>query len=244
MKQSTFTITRQSSIADGVYLMELAGDTAAITTPGQFVNITVPGFYLRRPLSVCDWTEDSLTLIYKVFGNGTDALSRLEPGVGLDVLSGLGNGFDTGKSGSTPLVLGGGVGTPPLYALVKRLLREGKRPYVALGFQSQSDIFFEEAFRALGVPVVIATMDGSAGQRGTVLDAVISGAEYGYFYACGPMRMLKGVCETLPIPGQVSLEERMGCGFGACMGCSINTKGGAKRVCKEGPVFEKEEMIW
>ena len=242
MEQKFLKIESNICIAADVYEMKLSGDVSAITAPGQFVNIKLDGLYLRRPISVCDWVKGSLTLIYKVVGEGTKLMSSMEPGKVLDVLVGLGNGFDTSKSGSAPLLIGGGVGTPPMYGLCKRLLAEGKKPSVILGFNSERDVFYKAAFEALGVPVTITTVDGSCGIKGFVTDAM--DIEYSYTYACGPMPMLRAIYNKSTVSGQYSFEERMGCGFGACMGCSCETNYGNLRICKDGPVLEKEVIKW
>ena len=226
-----------------VWKMRLSADTSAITAPGQFVNIRLPGLYLRRPISICDWDEESLTLIYKVVGKGTDAMTRIKPPHRLDLLVGLGNGYDTAKSGQKPLLLGGGVGVPPLYGLCKALLREGKDVTVILGFNAKEELFYEEEFKALGAKVFVTTVDGSYGEKGFVTD-VMKNLDYTYFYTCGPSPMFRAIEKTAVTSGQFSFEARMGCGFGACMGCSMETKSGAKRVCKDGPVFEREEILW
>ena len=226
-----------------VWKMRLSADTSAITAPGQFVNIHLPGLYLRRPISICDWDEESLTLIYKVVGKGTDAMTRIKPPHRLDLLVGLGNGYDTTKSGQKPLLLGGGVGVPPLYGLCKALLGEGKDVTVILGFNAREELFYEEEFKALGAKVFVTTVDGSYGEKGFVTD-VMKNLDYTYFYTCGPSPMFRAIEKTAVTSGQFSFEARMGCGFGACMGCSMETKSGAKRVCKDGPVFEREEILW
>ena len=226
-----------------VWKMRLSADTSAITAPGQFVNIHLPGLYLRRPISICDWDEESLTLIYKVVGKGTDAMTRIKPPHRLDLLVGLGNGYDTTKSGQKPLLLGGGVGVPPLYGLCKALLGEGKDVTVILGFNAREELFYEEEFKALGAKVFVTTVDGSYGEKGFVTD-VMKNLDYTYFYTCGPGPMFRAIEKTAVTSGQFSFEARMGCGFGACMGCSMETKSGAKRVCKDGPVFEREEILW
>ena len=226
-----------------VWKMRLSADTSAITAPGQFVNIHLPGLYLRRPISICDWDEESLTLIYKVVGKGTDAMTRIKPPHRLDLLVGLGNGYDTTKSGQKPLLLGGGVGVPPLYGLCKALLGEGKDVTVILGFNAKEELFYEEEFKALGAKVFVTTVDGSYGEKGFVTD-VMKNLDYTYFYTCGPSPMFRAIEKTAVTSGQFSFEARMGCGFGACMGCSMETKSGAKRVCKDGPVFEREEILW
>ena len=242
MKQGIFTITDNVPLTAAVYKMRLNGDTSAITTPGQFVNIRLDGFYLRRPLSVCDWEKDSLTLIYKVVGGGTERMSRMTAGEKLDVLTGLGNGYDLSLSGNRPLLLGGGVGVPPLYALAKALIKQGKQVHAVLGFNTAQEVFGAGEFRALGAQVTVTTADGSSGVKGFVTDALP--ADYTYVYTCGPEPMLKAVYKRTVTGGQYSFEERMGCGFGACMGCSCKTITGFKRICKDGPVLQKEEILW
>lgn len=236
------TVTDNISLALDIYRMHLSGDTSGIECPGQFVNIQLEGLFLRRPISVCDWTEDSLTLIYKTVGQGTKQMSKLRPGTVMDVLTGLGNGYDTLPSGDSPLLLGGGVGVPPLYALAKQLIREKKQVRAVLGFRSSADVFGAAEFASLGVETLITTEDGSQGLKGFVTGALPE--NYSYYYACGPLPMLKAVWRTCKADGQLSLEERMGCGFGACMGCSIQTLSGPRRVCREGPVFRKEDLAW
>ncbi|MBQ2811951.1 MAG: dihydroorotate dehydrogenase electron transfer subunit [Clostridia bacterium] len=243
MKQEFLTITENKKIAKDVYLMVLEGDTSAITASGQFVNIKLDGFYLRRPISVCDYDDTTLTIIYKVVGDGTEAMAKLPCGEKLDVLLGLGNGYNLGKSGDTPLLIGGGVGVPPMYNLCKKLIAEGKKVTVILGFNTKEEIFFEDEFKALGASVHITTVDGSYGTKGFVTD-VMKNLTYSYFFTCGPMPMFKAIEATAVTSGQYSFEERMGCGFGACMGCSCKTKYGNKRICKDGPVLEREEIIW
>ncbi len=243
MKQEFLTITENKKIAKDVYLMVLEGDTSAITASGQFVNIKLDGFYLRRPISVCDYDDTTLTIIYKVVGEGTEAMAKLPCSEKLDVLLGLGNGYNLGKSGDTPLLIGGGVGVPPMYNLCKKLIAEGKKVTVILGFNTKEEIFFEDEFRALGAEVYITTVDGSYGTKGFVTD-VMKNLTYSYFFTCGPMPMFKAIEATAVTSGQYSFEERMGCGFGACMGCSCKTKYGNKRICKDGPVLEREEIIW
>ena len=242
MKQVTFTILSQQALTPLVYRMELSGNTEGIR-PGQFVEVAVPGKFLRRPISVCDAAPGQLTLIYKVVGQGTDILSRLTVGTELNVLTGLGNGYNTNPSGNAPVLVGGGVGVPPLYALAKALLAEGKHPQVVLGFNKADELFLTEEFAALGVPVHVATADGSVGTKGFVTD-VLKAIDYTYFYSCGPMPMFRAMETVVTTAGQYSFEERMGCGFGACMGCSIQTASGAKRVCKDGPVFPREEVFF
>jgi len=243
MKQSIFKITSNEKIARDIFKMTLAGDTSAITAPGQFVNIKLDGFFLRRPISVCDCVGENLTLIYKTVGNGTEQMSRMENGDELDLLTGLGNGYNTKISGGSPLLVGGGVGVPPMYMLCKKLISEGKRVTVVLGFNSKDDVFYEDEFRALGADVHIATADGTYGTKGFVTD-VIKDMQYTFFYTCGPEPMFRAMHKIMKTPGQYSFEERMGCGFGACMGCSCKTLTGNKRICKEGPVMESEEIIW
>ena len=243
MKQVIFEILSNEALTRDVYRMVLSGDTSAITAPGQFVEIALPGKFLRRPISVCDWAENSLTLIYKVVGHGTEQMAALPAGTRLDVLTGLGNGYDTTLSGENPVLVGGGVGVPPLYALCKKLIAEGKKPRVILGFNQESEIFLAKEFEALGIPTHIATADGSVGTKGFVTD-VLKTMDYSYFYSCGPMPMFRAMEAVVTTSGEFSFEERMGCGFGACMGCSIQTKSGAKRVCKDGPVFLREEVFF
>ena len=243
MKQSFFTVRENVPIAASVYKMVLEGDTSAITAPGQFVNLKLDGKFLRRPISVCDAEDGKLTLIYKVVGEGTEIMSHCEAGTVLDILSGLGNGYDTEKSGEYPLLLGGGVGVPPLYLLCKKLVAQGKKPTVILGFNSAPDVFYENEFGALGAKVIVTTADGSYGTKGFVTDAMKDLA-YTHFYTCGPEPMLKAVHAASVSDGQLSFEERMGCGFGACMGCSCKTLTGYKRICKEGPVMAKGEILW
>ncbi len=242
MKQGLFQITENVKLTDNVMKMRLEGDTSAITSPGQFVNIQLDGLFLRRPISVNDWDENSLTIIYKVVGKGTEQMSKMTSGE-LDVLSGLGNGYNTALSGDKPLLIGGGVGVPPLYALAKQLISEGKTVSVVLGFNTKSEVFYEEEFKALGCNVFVTTVDGSYGIKGFVTSAM-ENIDYTYTFSCGPEPMLKAVYSATKTPGQYSFEERMGCGFGACMGCSCKTITGYKRICKEGPVLEKEEILW
>ena len=242
MKQTYFTLAENIALAKSVYKMRLTGDTSAITAPGQFVNVKLDGLYLRRPISVCDVDGDELTLIYKTVGEGTEKMSRLLPGTKLDVLAGLGNGYDLTKAGDRPLLIGGGVGVPPLYLLTKRLTASGKKVSVILGFNTADEVFFADEFRALGCSVTVTTVDGSAGVNGFVTDALPD--DYSYFYTCGPEPMLRAVNNKTKTSGQFSFEERMGCGFGACMGCSCKTVTGYKRICRDGPVLEKEEIIW
>ena len=223
--------------------MTLQGDMSAITAPGQFVQVQVPGFYLRRPISVCDWDSETLTLVYKVVGNGTDAMCRMIPGTELDLLTGLGNGFDITRCGERPLLIGGGVGLPPMVGLCRCLMQAGKHPTVLAGFNTASEVFLREDVEKLGAPFVLATMDGSAGVKGLVTDALPE-IDFTDICACGPLPMLKAIMNADDHPAQLSFEERMGCGFGACMGCTVKVKGGYKRICKDGPVLVREEVIW
>ena len=243
-KNDIYEIIENKLLAKDVYKMKLKGDTKYIKLPGQFINIKIDGCYLRRPISVSDYDENTITVIYKIVGKGTETMSKMSSGEKLDILTGLGNGFNKNQSGQRPLLIGGGVGTPPMYNLCKELIKEGKSAIVVLGFNSKEDVFYEDEFKNLGAEVYISTVDGSYGTKGFVTDIVKNLEEYTYYYACGPMPMLKAVYEGVKTDGQLSFEERMGCGFGACMGCSIQTKNGTKRVCKEGPVFRKEEIIW
>lgn len=242
MKQGFFEITENIPLTENVYKMVLRGDVSAITAPGQFVNIQLDGLYLRRPISVCDVSGDCLTIIYKVVGKGTAKLSQMQRGR-LDLLTGLGNGYDLSCAGDHPVLLGGGVGVPPMYLLAKRLLAEGKQVQVILGFNTQKEVFYEKEFRELGAQVTVTTVDGSYGTQGFVTDA-LKDMDYTYFYTCGPEPMLKAVYRASQTSGQMSFEKRMGCGFGACMGCSCKTITGYKRICKEGPVMRKEEILW
>ena len=242
MKQGIFEIVENTALTDSVYRMVLRGDVSAVAAPGQFVNILLDGLYLRRPISVCDVSDNTLTIIYKVVGKGTEQMSRMETG-SLDVLTGLGNGYDLSLSGEKPVLLGGGVGVPPMYLLAKRLIAQGKKVSVILGFNTQSEVFYEKEFKALGAEVTVTTVDGSYGTKGFVTD-VLKNMDYTYFYTCGPEPMLKAVYKASRTSGQMSFEKRMGCGFGACMGCSCKTLTGYKRICKEGPVMQKEELLW
>ena len=243
-KRAKFKVVENIKIAKDVFKMILEGDTKDITNAGQFINIELESLYLRRPISVCDFDDKTVTIIYKVVGKGTEIMAGLSVGAELDALTGLGNGFDLNCDGDNPLIIGGGVGTPPMYRLCKDLIATGKKPTVILGFGSKDDLFFEDEFKKLGVDVFVSTVDGSVGTKGFVTDVMKNLDDYTYFYACGPMVMLKAICSATDKSGQVSLEERMGCGFGACMGCTIKTNDGYKRVCKEGPVFRKESLIW
>ena len=242
MKQGLFEIKSNIALTETVYKMVLGGDTSAITAPGQFVNVRLDGLFLRRPISVNDCVGDELTLIYKVVGKGTEQMANMNVGEQLDVLTGLGNGYDISVSGERPVLLGGGVGVPPLYMLAKALIAQGAKPAVVLGFNTKSEVFGEDDFKAIGCDVTVTTVDGSYGVKGFVTDAMPE--SYTYFYTCGPEPMLKAVYRATVTSGQFSFEERMGCGFGACMGCSCKTVSGNKRICKDGPVLVKEDIIW
>ena len=242
MKQSIFTILENKALTKDVFKMVLEGDTSAITASGQFVNIQLEGRFLRRPISVCDWDASTLTIVYKVVGHGTEQMSEMRFGEKLDILTGLGNGYDLTLAGEIPLLIGGGVGVPPMYGAAKKLAEMGVRAKVILGFNVKDEIFYEEEFKALGCDVTVTTVDGSYGVKGFVTNALPE--SYSYFYTCGPEPMLKAVYKATSTSGQMSFEERMGCGFGACMGCSCKTITGYKRICKEGPVMKKEEILW
>ena len=242
MKQQVLTIMENTPVTATVYRMRLEGADLEAQNPGGFVNIRLEGLFLRRPISVYDSEPGSLTILYKVVGKGTEQMAGMKPGETLDVLTGLGNGYDLTKAGETPLLLGGGVGVPPLYLLAKKLIAEGKKPQAVLGFNTAGEVFGEEEFKALGCDVTVTTADGSYGVKGFVTDALPE--EYSYFYTCGPEPMLRAVYRAAKTSGQFSFEERMGCGFGACMGCSCKTITGYKRICREGPVLEKEEILW
>ena len=242
MKQGFFEIVENTALTESVYKMVLRGDTTAITAPGQFVNILLDGLYLRRPISVCDVQGDLLTIIYKAVGKGTKQMARMTSGK-LDLLTGLGNGYDLSLAGDRSVLLGGGVGVPPMYLLARRLIEQGKQVQVILGFNTAAEVFYEDAFKALGADVTVTTVDGSYGMKGFVTDA-LKDLNYSYFYTCGPEPMLKAVYKASRTSGQMSFEKRMGCGFGACMGCSCKTITGYKRICKEGPVMKKEEILW
>ncbi len=243
MRESIFKIIDNAPLTETVYKMRLQGDVSDITSSGQFVNIKLDGLYLRRPISVCDCEGDVLTLIYKVVGKGTEQMAKMTAGEELNVLTGLGNGYDISLSGDKPLLLGGGVGVPPLYMLCKKLIAEGKNVSVVLGFNAKDEVFCEEDFKTLGADVFVTTVDGSYGIKGFVTDAM-KDIDYSYFYTCGPEPMLKAIFKASATSGQFSFEERMGCGFGACMGCSCKTVTGYKRICKDGPVLKKEEILW
>lgn len=242
MKQGRFAIIENKQLTESVYQMTLSGDTSAITAPGQFVNIQLDGLYLRRPISVCNVAENTLTIVYKVVGKGTQQMSQMRDGE-LDLLTGLGNGYDLSKAGEAPVLLGGGVGVPPMYLLARRLIEQGKQVKVILGFNTADEVFYEEEFKALGADVTVTTVDGSYGRKGFVTNA-LENMTYSYFYTCGPEPMLKAIYRASKTSGQMSFEKRMGCGFGACMGCSCKTITGYKRICKEGPVMQKEEILW
>ena len=243
MKQSIFEIRSNVALTDSVYKMVLVGDTSDITNCGQFVNIQLDGLFLRRPISVCDYDAETLTIVYKVVGKGTEQMAAMGEGEKLDILTGLGNGYDLSLAGEKPVLLGGGVGVPPMYNLAKKLVAQGCEVKVILGFNTSSEIFYEEEFKALGCDVTVTTVDGSYGVKGFVTTA-LEEVDYTYFYTCGPEPMLKAVYKASKTSGQMSFEERMGCGFGACMGCSCKTLTGYKRICKEGPVMKKEEILW
>ena len=238
-----FTILANRQLTATVWRMELAGDTSAIVKPGQFVQVQLPGFYLRRPISVCDWNENSLTLVYKVVGQGTEAMAAMVPGETVDLLTGLGNGFDVSLAGEHPLLIGGGVGLPPMIGLCRALIAAGKKPMVLAGFNTAEEVFLQEDVEQLGAPFVLATMDGSAGVKGLVTDAM-QDLTFDSVFTCGPLPMLRAIYNATDVPAWFSFEERMGCGFGACMGCTVKVKGGYKRICKDGPVLERNEIIW
>ena len=244
-KKGIYTILSNEPLTPVVYRMVLEGDTQYITRSGQFINIELEGKFLRRPISVSDYDATTVTIIYKVVGSGTEQMRGMVAGEKLDILTGLGNGFNTENEAKSPLLVGGGVGVPPLYNLAKRLLSEGKRPTIILGFNTKSEIFYEEEFKALGVDVYCSTADGSHGVKGFVTDAIREKAlNFDYLYTCGPLPMLKALYDATEADGEFSFEERMGCGFGACMGCTCKTKYGNKRICKDGPVLKREEIIW
>jgi len=245
MKQELFTILENNPIARDVYRLILKGNTDAITAPGQFVNIKIDGLYLRRPISVCDWEDGKLTLIYKVVGAGTKLMAQMKSGDVLDILTGLGNGFTVSDVAKSALLVGGGVGTPPMYGLARVLREKGWKVTVCLGFGGKPDVFYLDEFKSLGAHVICATMDGSCGENGTVIDALRKyQPEFDCTFACGPIPMLHALYDYTDVPGQYSFEERMGCGFGACMGCTCHTKNGNKRICKDGPVLDREEIVW
>ena len=244
-KRDIYKVLSNEPLTPVVYRMVLEGDTQYITHSGQFINIELEGKFLRRPISVSDYDAQTITIIYKVVGSGTDQMSHMAPGTKLDILTGLGNGFNTENSAERPLLVGGGVGVPPLYNLCKRLLSEGKQPRVILGFNTKDEVFYEEEFKALGVDVYCSTADGSHGTKGFVTDVIREKALlFDYLYTCGPLPMLKALYDATEVDGEFSFEERMGCGFGACVGCTCKTKYGNKRICKDGPVLKREEIIW
>lgn len=244
MKKTLFEVESNQPLTKGVYIIKLLGNTSACTKAGQFVNIAIDGFFLRRPISVCDAEEGRLTLVYKLVGGGTEYMSSLRPGHKLDLLTGLGNGYSLEKIGNKPLLIGGGVGAPPLYLLAKQVIAAGKQPQVILGFNNANEIILAKEFEKLNIPVYITTIDGTEGIKGYVSDAMKCCGDFDYCCSCGPESMLKAVYYASKTDGQFSFEERMGCGFGACMGCSCKTKYGSKRICKDGPVLLKEEIIW
>lgn len=244
MKQSNWIVLHNTEIATGIFKLVLAGDTSAFRAAGQFVDIRLPERFLRRPISVCDWDGESVTVIYKLLGGGTEELSRIKTGESLDLLTGLGNGYDLAPAGRRPLVIGGGVGIPPMLRLTKELIARGSEPVVILGFNRADEQILTEEFLSSGAEVILTTADGSAGIRGFVTDGLEAAGQYTYAYACGPTAMLRALDEKLTTAAQYSFEERMGCGFGACMGCTCETRNGPKRVCKDGPVFRREEVIW
>lgn len=243
MKQSLFRVKDNVQIAPNVFKAVYEGDTSEVTASGQFLNVQIDGFFLRRPISVCDYDDETLTIIYKVVGKGTQIMSEAKNGDVFDILTGLGNGYDLSLAGDKPLLIGGGAGVPPMYNLAKKLIEQGKTPTVILGFNDVKEIFYEDEFKSLGLEVIVATVNGSYGVKGFVTDAM-KNVDYSYFYCCGPEPMLKAVYSASTTSGQFSFEERMGCGFGACMGCSCKTLYGNKRICKDGPVLKKEEIIW
>lgn len=244
-KKGIYTVKSNTPLTPVVYRMVLEGDTQYITRSGQFINIELAGKYLRRPISVCDYDATTITIIYKVVGRGTEQMKAMEAGEQLDILTGLGNGFSTENGARRPLLVGGGVGVPPMYNLCRRLLGEGKSPIVILGFNTAEEIFYAEEFRALGVETYISTADGTVGTKGFVTDVLREQAlDFDYLYTCGPLPMLKALYDATSVDAEFSFEERMGCGFGACMGCSCKTKYGNKRICKDGPVLKREEIIW
>lgn len=243
MTSAFYDVVSNEKLTDNVYKMVLGGDTSSISAPGQFINIKLDGFFLRRPISIYDWNDDTLAIIYKVVGEGTEAMAKIKSGEKLDCLVGLGNGFDTSLSGDNPVLIGGGVGVPPMYGLLKKLVAEGKKPSVILGFNTKAEVFAESEFKELCENVYVTTVDGSYGTKGFVTD-VLKDLDYTYFYTCGPMPMFNAIEKVAVGSGQYSFEERMGCGFGACMGCTCKTKYGNKRICKDGPVLVREEIIW
>ena len=245
LKQNVFEIYRNYMIAKDTFVMVLKGEEHGFTVPGQFANVKVPGLYLRRPISVSDYNDGQFALMYKTVGVGTEQMSMMKPGEKVDVLTGLGNGYDLEKSGDKPLLIAGGSGVPPMYKLIKSLVAQGKTVDCVLGFNSMEEVFLFDELRALGANVLVATVNGSYGLKGFVTDAIAAlPQDHSFFYTCGPMPMYNAIRKVLDIEGQYSFEERMGCGFGASMGCSMMTRSGAKRVCKDGPVFNSEDIIW
>ncbi len=244
MKQGYFEIIENVALTRDVFRMKLQGDTSAITAAGHFVNIKLDGFFLRRPISVCDVEGEVLTIIYKVVGDGTHLLAHMSTGTKLDILTGLGNGYDLEKSGANPLLIGGGVGVPPMYNLAKRLVAQDKKVTVIMGFNTSNELFYKDEFETLGARVLVTTVDGSAGIKGFVTDAIAEAGDVSCIYTCGPEPMLKAIYNATDCPAYFSFEERMGCGFGACVGCTCKTKYGNKRICKDGPVLCREEIIW
>ena len=244
-KKAIYSVLSNEPLTRDVYRMVLEGDSQWITRPGQFVNIELDGFYLRRPISISDWSENTITIIYKVVGRGTQVMSQMGVGVKLDILTGLGNGFNPNVECQKPLLVGGGVGVPPLYRLAKDLIAKGRKVSVVLGFNKAEEVFYADEFKALGADVYVSTADGSMGTKGFVTDAIREeNIDFDYFYSCGPLPMLKALCGCCEQDGELSFEERMGCGFGACMGCSCKTLTGNKRICKDGPVMKRGEIIW
>ena len=244
-KKAIYSVLSNEPLTRDVYRMVLEGDSQWITRPGQFVNIELDGFYLRRPISISDWSENTITIIYKVVGRGTQVMSQMGVGVKLDILTGLGNGFNPNVECQKPLLVGGGVGVPPLYRLAKDLIAKGRKVSVVLGFNKAEEVFYADEFKALGADVYVSTADGSMGVKGFVTDAIREeNIDFDYFYSCGPLPMLKALCGCCEQDGELSFEERMGCGFGACMGCSCKTLTGNKRICKDGPVMKRGEIIW
>lgn len=244
MNKSVFKIVSNKKLTNDVFEMKLIGDTAEIKRPGQFVEVELKERFLRRPISVCNVSGDTLTLIYKTVGVGTEQMSQMGCGESLDLLTGLGNGYEFSNSGNMPVLIGGGVGVPPMYLLAKRLLEQGKKPTMIMGFNKKSEIFYEDEFKALGMDVLVTTADGSYGIKGFVTDGMRTLDAPSFVYACGPLPMLRAVYAETEIPGEYSFEQRMGCGFGACMGCTTMTKNGPKRICKDGPILSREEIIW
>ena len=244
MKKGLYQILENIPLTSDIFQMTLEGDTSSIKAPGQFINIALNGFYLRRPISICDWTDNTITILYKVIGKGTAYMKTQQAGESLDILTGLGNGFDMQKSGNAPLLIGGGVGIPPLYGLAKRLIEDAKKVSIILGFNTKDDVFYADKFEKLGATVIITTVDGSYGKKGFVTDALEEVPESSFLYTCGPEAMLHAIYKKSALDGQFSFEERMGCGFGACMSCSCQTIHGYKRICKEGPVLERGEILW